>query len=254
MASGNPLILGIVLLAGGLFLFFMGFRWLSQKRLIENLPTSKIRSIAMGLVEVYGEAVPLKEKTIKSPFSNRECVYYKYTIEEYRSSGKHSRWVTVKLGISSQHFYLKDDTGVVLVDPEGANVDIPVDFEFKSGFGKDPDRRIQQFLKSNSLGFEGIFGMNKTMRYREYLIVPKDKLYIIGTADDNPIVEEATAKKGVEDVIIKRGAHNKFYYISDKPEKDVLKGFRWKVILGLFGGGASAVAGSAIIAWIFGAL
>ena len=58
----------------GLFLFWKGFSWLKQKRLIENIPTSKIRSIAMGLVEIYGEVVPTQEKILKSPFTNKDCV------------------------------------------------------------------------------------------------------------------------------------------------------------------------------------
>ena len=38
----------------GIYFFFKGFKWLKQKKTIENIPTSKIRSIAMGLVEIFG--------------------------------------------------------------------------------------------------------------------------------------------------------------------------------------------------------
>ena len=39
---------------------------LREKRLIENILTSKIRSIAMGLVEIFGEVVPTEEKILKA--------------------------------------------------------------------------------------------------------------------------------------------------------------------------------------------
>ena len=40
----------------GVHLFYRGFRLLARKRLIMNTPTAKIRSAAMGLVEVSGLA------------------------------------------------------------------------------------------------------------------------------------------------------------------------------------------------------
>lgn len=220
----------------GIILFVMGFAWLRQKRLIENIPTSKIRSIAMGLVEIFGEVVPAEKKVLKSPFSNKDCVYYRYLIQEYRSSGKTSYWATIRKQTKAVHFYLKDKTGSVLVEPKGAKVDIPKDFEFNSSLGKDPPLGVKRFLRKHNLRFEGFLGINKRMRYREFFIAPKDKLYIIGTAGDNPFVEEATAKKGVEDVMIQKGKLDRFYYISDKPEKDVLKSLKWKIFAGLAGG------------------
>lgn len=221
----------------GIFLFFKGFILLKKKRLIENLPTSKIRSLAMGLVEIFGAVVPAEKMILKSPFSNKDCVYYGYTVEELRGSGKNQRWVTVKKDEKYVHFYLKDETGMVLVDPKGAKMDIPVDSEFRSNFGVDPPDTVKKFLKSQNLRFEGLLlGINKTMKYKEYFVEPKDSLYIIGTAKDNPFMEEAAAKKGVEDVMIGKGLHEKIYYISDKHEKELLKTLRWQSIGGIFGG------------------
>ena len=98
------IIFGIVLLIWGLISFRV-------KRLIENIPTSKMRSIAMGLVEIYGEVVPSKDNILKSPFTNKDCVYYKYSIQELRSSGKNTYWATVDQGEEHRVFYLKDETG-----------------------------------------------------------------------------------------------------------------------------------------------
>ena len=235
MADIRLVLFSAIGLACGILLFFKGFIWFRQKKLIEALPTSKIRSIAMGIVEIFGEVTPLKGSTLKSPFSNNDCVYYKYTIEEYRKSGKSSKWVIINQNEARTHFFLKDDTGTVLIDPKGADISIPIDKEFSSGFGKDPAPQITSFLKKSNMSFEGLFGMNKTMRYREYFIAPKDKLYIIGTAKDNPYVNEASASKGHDDIMI--GADGKeFFYISDRPEKDILKRFKWMAIGGLFGG------------------
>ncbi|MBI2138977.1 hypothetical protein HYU13_05275 [Candidatus Woesearchaeota archaeon] len=232
---------------GGIGIFFYGFSKLRQKRTIENLPTSKIRSIAMGLVEVSGEVAPLKVNMLKSPLTQNDCVHYSFAVEEYRRSGKSSHWATLLSDTQSYPFSLKDDTGEVLVDPKDAEIDIPNDFTFESGLGKPPPASIKQFLTARSLSFESFLGFNKRMRFTESFIAPKDKLFVIGTAGDNPYVEEATAQKGVEDVMIQKGRLGSFYYISDRPEKEVLKKFRWKVIGGIYGGSALSLGSLTVI-------
>lgn len=248
MSDPRIFIASLVGFFGGLGLFYQGFGWLKQKRMIENIPTSKVRSIAMGMVEVYGSVVPIKAKILKSPLSEKECVYYTYTIEEYRSSGKSSRWVTIKSGSDQSLFFLKDDSGAVLVNPDGATVDIPSDFTYQTRMGKDPPGAVIKFLVANKLSYESFFGLNKTMRFTESYVAPGDKLYIIGEAQDNPHLEDGSAKKNEEDIMIAKGGN--FYYISDKPEAEVLRSYGWWVAGGLFGGVALAV-GSLIVMLLY---
>ena len=240
-------VFGIAGFFAGLYWFINGLSWLKQKRLIENIPTSKIRSIAMGLVEVYGEVVPEKKNILKSPFSRKDCVYCKYTIEEYRRSGKNSHWVTVKSDEKMAPFYIKDDTGAVLVNPQGAKMEIPMDFEFNSGWGRDPPESVKQFLKNNKMNFEDFLGFNKTMRYREYIVEPQNQLYVMGTAGGNPFAEVGNLSENAAGIMIQKGTNDKNYYISDRPEKEILKDLQWKSLAGVFGGGAVAVACFAII-------
>lgn len=238
MSTSDDLFTGsLVGLCLGPILFFRGFRTLRRRRLLENTPTSKTRSIAMGLVEIVGEAVPTGE-TLQSPFSDHECVYYRYEIEEYRRTGKRHAWVTVMQRSLGVPFFLQDDTGRVLIDPTGAEVDIPQDAQFRSGTGEDPPAPIQAFLAQQGIAFEGFLGINKTMRYTEYYVAPHDPLYILGTAGDNPHVTEGTATQGVADVMIQRGNRGDLYYISDRSEKECVarmsRAFLWNV----YGGAA----------------
>lgn len=242
MASGGEkfFLLSVFGFFAGLYFFLKGFGWLKQKRLIENTPTSKIRSIAMGLVEVYGEALSAEGMIFKSPFSNNDCVYYKYTIEEYRQAGKSSHWATVKSGEKQTHFFVKDDTGYVLVDPKGADMEIPMDSQFNSGMGQDPPKIVKAFLENSGMSFEGFLGMNKKMRFREYYIAPGDNLYVMGTAGNNPYTRAMAG--GADSIMIQKGKREKIFYISDKPEKEVIKSFGWKAIGGVLGGGAVTIA------------
>lgn len=225
-------------LAAGIVLFILGFRWMKEKNLIENIPTSKIRSLAMGLVEIYGSVVPVRGKILKSPMTGDDCVYYKYKIEEYVQSGKSSYWHQIANGEDRVHFFLKDDSGMVLVDTAGANISIPSDYSFQTGWGKQIPNVVRAFMDSEEVRYKGIFGTSKTLKFTEWHIDADDKLYIMGSADDNPFMEEATAQKGMQDIMIQKGKAEKFYFISDRPEKDVLGGLRLKALGGIIGGAA----------------
>jgi hypothetical protein len=237
------ILLGIGLLIWGLISFRV-------KRLIENIPTSKIRSIAMGLVELYGEIVPSKDNLLKSPFTNKDCVYYKYSVQELRSTGKNTYWATIDHGEEHSLFYLKDETGSVLVDPTGANIETPVDNKIDSSWGHDPPEAAKDFLAKRNIKWEGfLFGINKKMKYIESFIAPGDKLYIMGTADDNPYVKDASTEKSAEDIMITKGKFEKFYYISDKREEAVLFRFKAKTYGGIISGSILIIISLIVLAW-----
>ena len=243
MPDADLLWIGSAVAIFGLFMFVFGFIFLKKRNLIQNTPTSKIRSLAMGFAEVYGEVVSAGN-LLRGPLSNKDCVYYRYTVEEYRQSGKNKSWVTIEHRQEGAQFFVKDDTGTVLVDSIGAEVEIPMDLETytKPSF-------FNMSLKIGGLGFS--LGENKR-RYREWRIEPKDMLYVLGNADDNPHVEEATASQNVTDIMIQKGGP--MFYISDKSEKEVLKKFTWKVLGGLGGGSIMILGGLAIIFLYFGML
>lgn len=235
----------------GAIWFATGLKTWNLKRRIENTPTSAIRSLAMGLVEIQG-TVQEHEKTLKSPFTGKPCVYYKYEIQEYRQQGKRSEWVTIKSGEDKTLFCVKDKTGQVLVDPEKAEIDIPSDIDKQTGIFKDLPPTIKTYC-SKHIEMKGWFGFKRTLRFIERHLAPGDKIFVLGTAGDNPHKEEATARHSVEDVMIQHKRTNPFY-ISDKHEKYVLTSMKWKVYGGILGGGALFTACLAIILAYLGAL
>jgi len=110
----------------GVYLFYRGFRLLQRKRLILNTPASKIRSAAMGLVEINGLAVG--PYTMLAPITGVPCYYFHTIAWQWQQRGKNSEWV--KVADESLHvpFFLDDNTGRVLVNPQGAEMDIHRDF------------------------------------------------------------------------------------------------------------------------------
>ena len=91
---------------GGFGLFVYGWMVHQRKRLIESIPTSTIRSLALGLVEISGQAQP-EEGLLSTPFSGLPCVFYSYAVEEQVGSEKNARWKTIAKGTSEQPFFVQ---------------------------------------------------------------------------------------------------------------------------------------------------
>lgn len=228
--------LGII---SGIMLFFNGFKTRTKKKLIENVPTSTVRGMAMGLVEVQGAAQPF-EGTVKTPFSKVESVFFHYRVEELRKSGKKSHWVTVKDFTTPGWFVLEDATGRVLVNPVGAELYLAADRRFQTGAlcgGADAEA-FREGLLELGISPQGFLGFDKELRCVEEYICPGDKLYLMGTAADNPLVKASAT--GSENLCIQK-AGAPLFCISDQSEKELLASLCGKMYLYLYGGPALAV-------------
>ena len=64
---------GALALAGAGLAGWYGFLCLRLKRRVENTPTSRIRSLAMGMVEVKGKAI--RSYALVSPMTQLPCVF-----------------------------------------------------------------------------------------------------------------------------------------------------------------------------------
>ena len=156
--AGWEWVLDLAAATAGGFLIRYGFRQLRKKNLIENIPSSPIRSVAMGLAEIKGHSPATAAMT--APLSGNPCHYFRYRVEEERNRGKNREWVTVDQGESNAPFSVEDPTARILVNPDGADILLQRDYE-----------RIDRG--------EGWFG--KRRRYREWRIDPADFVYVIGT-------------------------------------------------------------------------
>jgi hypothetical protein len=167
----------------GVYLFYRGFRLLQRKRLILNTPASKIRSAAMGLVEINGLAVG--PYTMLAPITGVPCFYFHTMAWQWQQQGRNSKWV--KVADESLHvpFFLDDKTGRVLVNPQSAEMDIHRDFHdefstglFSSSFEMPPN--IDDFLVRHGVSTD------KKIKIDEYCIKPKNALFVLGTLAQNP--------------------------------------------------------------------
>jgi hypothetical protein len=234
LAEGSTFWL-FLLAAGGVGLFLYGFKVRAMRRVIENTPTSTVRSLPLGFVEVAGTALPDGEALLLSPLTNQPCVFYRYRIEEQRGSRNSRRWVTVAENRSSEPFYLEDSTGRVLIVPMGADARLSRERVFSDRWpGALPDH-VARTLRTIGEPTASWLGP-RTLRCREAYIAPGDPLYVLGTAQENPSVSVAGAADNAARIYIGSHPDNPRYLISDRSEKALLARLRLIAAACLYGG------------------
>ena len=180
--------LGICL---GLYMFYRGFGMLAEKRLILNTPTSKVRSASLGLVELNGLAAG--PNTMYAPITSQPCYYYRTVAWQLKSSGNRKNWTKVADETMQLPFYLDDNSGRVLIDPSGAEMDIHHDFHVEYGSPLVP---ASFDVPGNVLSFLSRYDVNTDQRLRveEYCIKPKNALFVLGTLRENAGAEDVARR------------------------------------------------------------
>ncbi|MBI3875774.1 MAG: LemA family protein [Verrucomicrobia bacterium] len=197
-----------------------------QKRLVDNLPTSKTTGVFIGLVELKGTAETGEPLT--SFLAETLCVHYEWGVEEHwtrtvtetytDSEGKsqtrtrqESGWTVVASGgETAGAFYLQDDCGYILVRPEGAKLEPATVFSETCTplnplyYGKGP-----AFAVADS---------DHTRQFREAAIPLHAQLYVMGQSRER------------EDVVAPEIACDKktpLFLISTRSEEQISSGFGW---------------------------
>lgn len=224
---------------GGLGLFVYGWMVHQRKRLIEGIPTSTIRSLALGLVEISGQAQP-EGNLLSAPFSGLPCVFFSYAVEEHVGSGKHARWETIVKGTSEQPFVVRDTTGQVLVVPLGAELILPDGRTYRNDWLRELPPTAIAGLNRLGISSERWIG-SKTLRCRESFIQPEEQVYVLGTAH-----EHLGAKDRVENSarLYIGSSRDHEFIISDRSEKDLLSRLQWQMLA--YGAGGLALASTCV--------
>jgi hypothetical protein len=235
-----PILAGCLLAAGCLFGTFYNLR---RKRLVDDTPTSKTQGVFIGVSELKGSAE--SEHPFQGYLSGGPSVLYDWIVEEHwqrtvvetstDSKGhvqtrtrSESGWKKVAGGGESAPFYLRDDSGIILIRPEGAKI--------------NPRTTFNQTVKPDSSLYydkgpaSEIPNSTHQRRLIEHAIPLHEQLYVIGQArlrDDLAAAEIAYDKNCL------------LYLISLNSEKQIVAGYSWGM-WGFFLGGLLVALGSAI--------
>lgn len=163
-APGQVLAFALVLGAGGVAQFF---RHQHRRRVMEDMPTARIRSASQGYVELIGQALP-PDAPLFSPITRTPCCWYRFKIEK-RDRDSNRNWSVEQQGVSTTQFWLDDDTARCIIDPEGAEVHA---LTRRTWTGT-----TAQLIPGTS---EVMTTGDNDHRYTEQLILPGQTLYALG--------------------------------------------------------------------------
>ena len=220
-AKDDGFIFGIILLVIGLIIFFNSLKNLKMKRLFENLPTSKMRSLAMGLVELKGK-IKVEDKILNDPFDAKKCVYWRIHIQESVKRGKTRKWVTRHKAKNQVPFLISDQTESVLIHLEGAKMeDVRRDKQYDLGtfLSDEMPPNVRDYCRKYNVKLKGWFGTKRRMRINITYLEPNDDIYIIGNA--RPLYkDELIDPKNVTAAI--DASKEGLFIISDKSERELI--------------------------------
>ena len=221
-----PIAIGV----GGVLLLILfaefSVRARRKQRLIDDIPTCKTAGVFIGLVEVKGTAE--SESPLTSYLDESACVHYSYNIlEQWRrlvtetytdSKGRtqtrtrwQTGWDTVDHGSKSIEFYLQDDTGLILIQPKGAEIDAVQVFSQTCGisdslyYGKGPNTSV--------------FGSTGVRRFVEVAIPLHRNIYVMGASR---LRQDVVAPEIAED------SQAPMFLISVKTEKQKVSGYKFR--------------------------
>lgn len=180
--SRHPLffqtLLGIAMTIAGFGMCCYALVMLHYRRMVENTPTSRIRSLSMGMVELSGKT--RRYYDLRTSATRTPCVFYHCRYYQYKKTGDSAHWVLSRSVSSGKiPFYIEDDTGRVLVNPKGASFAISLAVQSFSG-GYIPSLSLQ------------LHDPNK--KVTEALIAEGVRVYVLGSAKINRQGQDAKAR------------------------------------------------------------
>jgi hypothetical protein len=204
--DGNLIIGAAIGAVMGVVWFIKGFKELKVKRTIQNIPTSKIKTGAVGTdVEIKGNVIAEKERLVTAPVSGQPCVIYHIEIQEERRRKNSTYWATIDHYYSHKGFYVDDQSGataLVLVEGARINRDGKTDnYYFNSNDLDEIPGPLHKSLTSNRHKLKKFkfkkssWLFSKKYRLLEWYFMPNEEVYVLGHAESGLRLEKIKKPK-----------------------------------------------------------
>lgn len=219
LASDNyfPLIIfALVIIAIPISIYF-NKRNVILRELKKSNKTQINRARQHEYVKIVGTAIGGNEPLI-APLSGRPCFYY-YVIVEKKGD---KSWHTYFEEERCQDFFIEANGERAMIKPALTLSDyrktyFVIDHEDASGSFNDAKPHLEKFLRKHGKESKGLFGFNKTLRFKEGIIEPNESIAIKGIAEwkafNEPIEGYSYSK-----ILTLKGTREQKLIITDDPE------------------------------------
>lgn len=243
--EGDSTLGAIIFFVVGLYLVYDGFGKWKTKRLIQDTPTEKVRSMAAGRTELEGVARS-DGGTVEAPFTDEECLHVDWRIEEWRKDHSDDdndyEWETIASGSQTLPFKLDDGTGEALVRAREGEADFEVSganrTRFTTGRGDSPPAEVREFIEGHDrndddtsfmedpidgltdlVNSDAIGYSNRRRRYTQEVLPDGSDVYVLGSAVPREV--EGGMDDSQEDLLKMTRAELDKFLISDRSEEEL---------------------------------
>ena len=153
-------------------------------RLMLATEASNVGALTEGPCEIQGRIESI-DSPFTSPWTQQQCVYYEFLVEELRGSGARATWYSIINDVQKQSFKVTDPSGSVEIDPDEAEFE--AEFDLKSVaheqiglLSGDASSELQTLLKDRDI--ETTNRISRELRCSEKVLTTGDTVYVFGEA------------------------------------------------------------------------
>ncbi|OFY84267.1 MAG: hypothetical protein A3F72_14700 [Bacteroidetes bacterium RIFCSPLOWO2_12_FULL_35_15] len=180
------------------------------RRKLRSMEGKRISDFQSGEVAKVKGSIKYVGDTLTAPLSGRKCAFYHVLVEERRSNGKNSHWVTIIEEEIASTLIIKDGNSYALIETKMIKNYLLEDAQYSSGFLNDASETLQSYLKKHDRDSVSWIGLNNAIRYKEGILeegeliavtgkgnwkrkseikldIPAEKILVIGAHDNEPV-------------------------------------------------------------------
>ncbi len=174
------LILGAVFLLIAICCFIALRNARRRYRLMLATEASNVGALTEGPCEIQGRIESI-DSPFTSPWTQQQCVYYEFLVEELRGSGGRATWYSIINDVQKQSFKVTDPSGSVEINPYEAEFDLKsVAHEQIGLLSGDASSELQTLLKDRDI--ETTNRISRELRCSEKVLTTGDTVYVFGEA------------------------------------------------------------------------
>lgn len=229
----------LFLYAGAALFFYFGVKYIisgmktySKSKTLARAPIVPLNRMSAGLVHARGKATG--DDQLTSPLTKVPCCYYQFQVTKHNFAAQPGQpeWIVVGKGTEQRPFYLDDGTARVVVNPQGAEYEVPETFRFRTGkqstFFVHPMLGIKGPSNEDLKAFfEPRWGKGK-YQFSEYCLPAERDCSVLGQCAENP--NQPQDPKYASNHTLLKGAKEQPFLISSESSEEEQKNLRKKAV------------------------
>ncbi|MGV6818397.1 MAG: GIDE domain-containing protein [Thiotrichales bacterium] len=159
---------------------------------IRTAQTALSTTASQGYAELKGTAQLMSGDPIIAPLTRKDVAWYQYRVRGFPKDAY--SWFGLERGTSDAIFWIEDEAGSTIVDPDGATV---LAARQHTWYGDTMRPELTAF----GAGYDWLGWLHRRVQYQERNIQPGDRLYVLGEFQTVGEVTDRTDQQEIADLM-----------------------------------------------------